>query len=203
VADHRHDRHASGECESEGQNEENLLHDRLPSLMAVCQNRPEAPVTGITVRGFFPRRPVLWTPTAMIRGDGLSVGVDVKVGSETMSALAPKADMGTQPRNVRFVPKADSCTAAIGGRNGACRMWLAECGLQNVAYDHADMVGWPKWRLREDGRPGHQLAKPGPCKLVRLACFNKTRRGTGRSATHPVGLNLVESHQEIACTPNV
>ena len=30
-----------------------------------------------------------------------------------MSALPPKADIGTQPRNVRFVPKADSCTAAI------------------------------------------------------------------------------------------
>jgi hypothetical protein len=30
-----------------------------------------------------------------------------------MSALPPKADMGTQSRDVRFVPKADSCTAAI------------------------------------------------------------------------------------------
>jgi len=30
----------------------------------------------------------------------------------TMSALPPKADIGTQPRDVRFVPKADSCTAA-------------------------------------------------------------------------------------------
>jgi hypothetical protein len=29
-----------------------------------------------------------------------------------MSALPPKADIGTQPRDVRFVPKADSCTAA-------------------------------------------------------------------------------------------
>jgi hypothetical protein len=29
------------------------------------------------------------------------------------SALPPKADIGTQSRNVRFVPKADSCTAAI------------------------------------------------------------------------------------------
>jgi hypothetical protein len=30
-----------------------------------------------------------------------------------MSALPPKADIGTQPRDVRFVPKADSCTAQI------------------------------------------------------------------------------------------
>jgi hypothetical protein len=29
-----------------------------------------------------------------------------------MSALPPKADIGTQSRDVRFVPKADSCTAA-------------------------------------------------------------------------------------------
>jgi hypothetical protein len=35
-----------------------------------------------------------------------------------MSALPPKADNGTQSRIVRFVPKADSCTAAIGGGNG-------------------------------------------------------------------------------------
>src|SRR6516162_8945121 len=32
--------------------------------------------------------------------------------STPMSALPPIADIGTQPRNVRFVPKADSCTAA-------------------------------------------------------------------------------------------
>src|SRR5215468_8794365 len=30
-----------------------------------------------------------------------------------MSALPPKADIGTQSRHVRFVPKADSCSAAI------------------------------------------------------------------------------------------
>jgi hypothetical protein len=28
-----------------------------------------------------------------------------------MSALAPKADIGTQPRDVCFVPEADSCAA--------------------------------------------------------------------------------------------
>jgi len=31
---------------------------------------------------------------------------------KTMSALPPKADIGTQSRNVRFVPKADICGAA-------------------------------------------------------------------------------------------
>ena len=29
-----------------------------------------------------------------------------------MSALPPKTDIGTQPRDVRFVPKADICSAA-------------------------------------------------------------------------------------------
>jgi len=33
-----------------------------------------------------------------------------------MSALPPKADIGTQPRNVRFVPKADMNLATRGGR---------------------------------------------------------------------------------------
>src|SRR6516165_5518828 len=32
----------------------------------------------------------------------------------TMSALPPKADIGTQSRHVRFVPKADICGAANG-----------------------------------------------------------------------------------------
>jgi len=31
---------------------------------------------------------------------------------EATSAILPKADIGTQSRNVRFVPKADSCSAA-------------------------------------------------------------------------------------------
>jgi len=34
-----------------------------------------------------------------------------------MSALPPKADIGPQPRDVRFVPKADSCTAAIDAKD--------------------------------------------------------------------------------------
>jgi hypothetical protein len=31
---------------------------------------------------------------------------------KAMSALPPKADIGTQSRNVRFVPQPDSCSAA-------------------------------------------------------------------------------------------
>ena len=37
-------------------------------------------------------------------------------GLHPMSALPPKADIGTQSRNVRFVPKADICGAAIDVR---------------------------------------------------------------------------------------
>ena len=33
-----------------------------------------------------------------------------------MSALPPKADIGTQPRDVRFVPKADICGSALKPR---------------------------------------------------------------------------------------
>src|SRR6516165_3141487 len=32
---------------------------------------------------------------------------------QSMSALPPKADIGSACRDVRFVPKTDSCTAAI------------------------------------------------------------------------------------------
>jgi len=70
------------------------------------------------------------TPPQGFAADG--VGIDVKLhgsnleppmsalcqkqtfsGRAPMSALPPKADIGTQPRNVRYVPKADSCGATI------------------------------------------------------------------------------------------
>ena len=47
-----------------------------------------------------------------------------------MSALPPKADIGTQSWNVRFVPKADICTAA-----------------KTRLFDH--LVGRSKQRLRD------------------------------------------------------
>jgi hypothetical protein len=36
-----------------------------------------------------------------------------------MSALPPKADIGTQSRDVRFVPKADISTAKLAGKKVA------------------------------------------------------------------------------------
>ena len=41
-----------------------------------------------------------------------------------MSALPPKADIGTQPRDVRFVPKEDSCGAAKRGDSCSFRCEL-------------------------------------------------------------------------------
>src|SRR5262245_11714622 len=38
-----------------------------------------------------------------------------------MSALPPKADIGTQPRDVRFVPKADSCIASHHSNTSSAR----------------------------------------------------------------------------------
>jgi len=45
---------------------------------------------------------------------------------QMMSALPPKADIGTQSRNVRFVPKADIASLLLNGEN----LTLPCCGLQ-------------------------------------------------------------------------
>ena len=60
-----------------------------------------------------------------------------------MSALPPKADIGIQSRNVRFVPKADSCTATINASLGevltSFRQWLwGPKGLRNVTLATLD-----------------------------------------------------------------
>jgi hypothetical protein len=52
----------------------------------------------------------------------------------SMSALPPKADIGSTCQDVRFVPKADSCTAATAGEvlpNFRQHLAWAE-GLRNV-----------------------------------------------------------------------
>ena len=58
---------------------------------------------------------------------------DVRV----MSALPPKADIGTQPRDVRFVPKADiaRCAAAKSGieRNEGREVHKGQCGRARLA----------------------------------------------------------------------
>ena len=44
---------------------------------------------------------------------GVRFGSKADMAAFPMSALPPKADIVQQDSNVRFVPKADSCTAAI------------------------------------------------------------------------------------------
>jgi hypothetical protein len=60
---------------------------------------------------------------------------------QPMSALPSKADIGTQPLNVRFVPKADICTAAIlsfirSPRRRAQESRLAQCIWRDRKTDH-------------------------------------------------------------------
>ena len=56
---------------------------------------------------------------------------------QPMSALSPKADIGTQPRNVRFVPKAD-----IRGRGKAAFPGHGKEGQKIV-----EMAALHLWRL--------------------------------------------------------
>jgi hypothetical protein len=59
-----------------------------------------------------------------------------------MSALPPKADIGTQSRNVRFVPKADICSAANSSLfdhlvgTGDYRRWYREAEPQHFRLRH-------------------------------------------------------------------
>jgi len=53
-----------------------------------------------------------------------------------MSALLPKADIGTQSRNVRFVPIGDICGAA----NGPLFDHLICAGQQALGYREANIV---------------------------------------------------------------
>ena len=74
---------------------------------------------------------------------------------QAMSALTPKADIGTQPRNVRFGPKADSCTTAIlslfdhqvGAAKQRKRHGKAE-GLGSFQVDdQLDLGGLMNWKI--------------------------------------------------------
>src|SRR5215467_889251 len=93
----------------------------------------------------------------------------VRYGSiQSMSALPPKADIGTQPRNVRFVPKADIGTPRRSGVHQIDRTKkihltdvdavvsedgighrdveksVRDCHLQQVILAVDDLVGCPR-----------------------------------------------------------
>src|SRR6516165_5198567 len=54
-----------------------------------------------------------------------------------MSALPPKADIGTQSWNVRFVPKADIGAATRHARSDMCGLLFARC--MSLLWGKADM----------------------------------------------------------------
>jgi hypothetical protein len=55
-----------------------------------------------------------------------------------MSVLHPKADIETQPLNVRFVPKADICnTAKKASSESQADMRIARAVARTVVGDHA------------------------------------------------------------------
>src|SRR6516225_10397029 len=64
-----------------------------------------------------------WPPMSALGQKQTSAHVRV------MSALPPKADIGTQSRNVRFVPKADSCTAANSTADNGLIAEITACRL--------------------------------------------------------------------------
>ena len=66
-----------------------------------------------------------------------------------MSALPPKADIGTQSWNVRYVPKADICTAAITG------------SLGQMLTDFCQELARAKWF-------GHVIITAGGLRRLRL-----------------------------------
>src|SRR5262245_2387931 len=83
-----------------------------------------------------------------------------------MSALPPKADIGTKPRDVRFVPKADICSAA-----------------KERLFDHfGERAGFPfKFTSTSCGTPA-----------VRGACRRALHMGHG-PASNPMGSMVIES----------
>ena len=56
---------------------------------------------------------------------------------QPMSALPPKADIGTQSWNVRFVPKADIGAATLHARSDMCGLLFARC--MRLLWGKADM----------------------------------------------------------------
>ena len=71
----------------------------------------------------------LWHPSEQIWGPMSALGQKQTFRNVSMmSALPPRADIGTQLLNVRFVPKADICTAANLDQNSARTLCLDYCG---------------------------------------------------------------------------
>src|SRR5262245_6401119 len=65
-------------------------------------------------------------------GYGIGEGVGGRAVAEVLSALPPKADKEQTSRYVRFVPKADSCTAAKAGRRQIIRQAYDDSASSNA-----------------------------------------------------------------------
>jgi hypothetical protein len=102
-------------------------------------------------------------------------------GAVGMSALPPKADIGTQSRNVRFVPKADSCAAAIlpprehwaFTRSAFDAMGAGSQSKETGAAAHAKLVPICKYIGQFEGK---RLGPPGDvvtCTNTRIICETK------------------------------
>jgi hypothetical protein len=81
------------------------------------------------VRGVGPdvgkcRHPTVFRPQKILAGHALSNSISQR----KMSAIPPKADIGTQPRNVRYV-KQTKC-------NAAKRALFDHLGAQRLLHDH-------------------------------------------------------------------
>ena len=95
-----------------------------------------------------------------------------------MSALPPKADIGTQSGNVRFVPKADSCTATK-------RPLFDQDGMVTVLYRCPNtgfrVQGYPA----EDESVDHDGHVPVTCLVCKLMHFVNPKTGEVLAQTRP------------------
>src|SRR5262249_12963441 len=104
-----------------------------------------------------------------------------------MSALPPKADIGTQSRNVRFVPGRDSCSAAkfihLIGDWGAIG-WLVASRPSSPINPAVTAVG--RWGWKERGGLGDDRFQ---CAVTRswLAAFSQVLARTSRSIPPELG----------------
>src|SRR6516225_549593 len=80
---------------------------------------------------------------------------------QSMSALPPKADIGTQSRDVRFVPKADICSAAIRDLLEQVLTYFCQQVARAVRLRHIVITSccsrymfFPIQRMRGDGDNG-------------------------------------------------
>src|SRR5262249_41552156 len=107
---------------------------------------------------------------AILRYVCLSWGQKATLGkARLMSALPPIADIGTQPRDVRFVPKGDK----------------AQCSKKTIySIGSSAMLRRPDGSAVQQSCPGRQgLRKDGSCALQHFPALGKIGPGTDNQGT--------------------